>query len=75
LWRFDGVAWQQVGAEWNMPEMPAAQLGFDRDGMPWVLIGVRDDEVARELHFLAPGSLPLSFTDPHLACRKGLRAP
>lgn len=56
LWRFDGAAWRQIGAEWNVPEKPVAQLGFDRDGILWVLIGVRDDEVPKELYFLAPGS-------------------
>ncbi|MGO9994108.1 MAG: histidine kinase [Steroidobacteraceae bacterium] len=55
LWRFDGSSWQHIGAEWNAPEQPVAQIGFDREGILWVLIGVRAPEAPKQLYFLAPG--------------------
>jgi signal transduction histidine kinase/ligand-binding sensor domain-containing protein len=55
LWRFDGSSWQRVGTEWNVPNEPVAQIGFDREGILWVLTGVQGPEVPKQLHFLAPG--------------------
>jgi signal transduction histidine kinase/ligand-binding sensor domain-containing protein len=54
LWRFDGSSWQQIGADWNVPSLPVVQVGFDRDGILWVLSGVRGPESPKQLHFLAP---------------------
>ena len=55
LWRFDGSSWQHIGAEWNVPDRPVAHVGFDRDGILWVLMGSRGPGFPTELHFLAPG--------------------
>ena len=55
LWRFDGSSWQLVGMEWNVPNQPVAQLGFDRDGILWVLMGLNGPEAPKQLYFLAPG--------------------
>ena len=55
LWRFDGSSWQRIGAEWNVPDRPVAHVGFDRDGILWVLTGYRGPESPKQLHFLAPG--------------------
>ena len=55
LWRFDGSSWQHIGAEWNVPNRPVAHVGFDRDGILWVLTGYRGPEAPTQLHFLAPG--------------------
>jgi signal transduction histidine kinase/ligand-binding sensor domain-containing protein len=54
LWRFDGSSWQRIGAEWNAPERPVAHLGFDRDGILWILTGFSGPEATTQLHFLAP---------------------
>ncbi len=55
LWRFDGSSWQHIGAEWNVPDQPVAHVGFDRDGILWVLTGIRAPQTPTQLHFLAPG--------------------
>jgi signal transduction histidine kinase/ligand-binding sensor domain-containing protein len=55
LWRFDGSTWQHVGAEWNAPQKPVSQVGFDREGILWVLTESRDFKVAKQLYFLSPG--------------------
>lgn len=55
LWRFDGGTWRTIGAEWNMPEKPVAQVASDRDGILWVLVGARGLEYAKELYYLVPG--------------------
>src|ERR1700722_10664822 len=31
LWRFDRSGWQHIGAEWNAPAGPVAQVGFDSE--------------------------------------------
>ena len=53
LRRFDGSSWQHIGAEWNIPEKPVAQVGVDGDGILWVLSG--GVEVGKQLFFLLPG--------------------
>ena len=55
LWRFDGSTWQHIGAEWNAPQKPVSQVGFDREGILWVLTESRDFKVAKQLYFLPPG--------------------
>lgn len=55
LWRFDGASWERVGDEWNVPRHPVAQIGFDRDGILWVLLGFSGPEAAKQLYFLLPG--------------------
>jgi len=54
LWRFEGSTWQHVGAEWNAPQKPVSQVGFDREGTLWVLTESRDFKVAKQLYFLPP---------------------
>ena len=51
LWRFDGSSWQHIGAEWNVPDQPVAHIGFDRDGILWVLTGVRGPHSPRNCIF------------------------
>ncbi len=55
LWRFDGSRWQHIGTEWNAPQKPVSQVGFDREGILWVLTESRDFKVAKQLYFLLPG--------------------
>jgi signal transduction histidine kinase/ligand-binding sensor domain-containing protein len=55
LWRFDGSTWQHIGAEWNAPQKPVSQVGFDREHILWVLTESRDFKVAKQLYFLPPG--------------------
>ena len=47
------VAAHRRGVDW--PELPVAHVGFDRDGILWVLTGVRGPQAPTQLHFLAPG--------------------
>lgn len=56
LWRFDGSSWQHIGADWNAPTTLVAQVGFDRDGILWVLTENRSFEFGRQLFYLLPGS-------------------
>jgi len=53
LWRFDGSKWQRIGPEWNAPENVAA-VGFDREGVLWVLTFSRGREAVKQLFFLPP---------------------
>ena len=53
VWRFDGSRWQQNPAEWN-PQLQAAQVGFDRDGILWVLTYSKGLEFGRQLFYLLP---------------------
>ncbi len=53
VWRFDGSKWQQNPYEWN-PQLRVAQLGFDRDGILWVLTDRRSTDVGRQLFYLLP---------------------
>ncbi len=53
VWRFDGSKWQQNPYEWN-PQLRVAQLGFDRDGILWVLTDRKSTEVGRQLFYLLP---------------------
>jgi signal transduction histidine kinase/ligand-binding sensor domain-containing protein len=56
LWRFDGSSWQHIGADWNAPTAQVAQVGFDQDGILWVLTENRSLEFGRQLFYLLPGS-------------------
>ena len=51
LWRFDGSSWQRIGAEWNVPERAVAHVGFDRDGILWVLTGFSGPDAPRNSTF------------------------
>ena len=51
LWRFDGTSWQRIGAEWIGPKLPVAHVGFDPDGILWVLTGVGDRRPPRNSIF------------------------
>ena len=59
VWRFDGSSWQQNPAEWN-PQLSAAQVGFDRDGILWVLTDRRSLEFGRQLFYLLPDGSEIS---------------
>jgi signal transduction histidine kinase/ligand-binding sensor domain-containing protein len=39
LWRFEHSRWQRLGDEWNAAIRAARHLGFDRDGILWVIAG------------------------------------
>ena len=51
LWRFDGSSWRNITAEWNAPPTPTSQVGFDREGILWVLTETRGD-VGKQLFYL-----------------------
>jgi ligand-binding sensor domain-containing protein len=53
VWRFDGSSWQEHAAGWN-PQLNAAQIGIDREGILWVLTDRRSAEVGRQLFDLLP---------------------
>ncbi len=55
LWRFDGSSWQNITGEWNAPPMQTSQVGFDREGILWVLTETRG-EVGKQLFYLPPDS-------------------
>ena len=55
LWRYDGSTWQGVGPEWGLPAGVVAQVGFDREGVLWVLMGLQGPEMPKQLYSLAPG--------------------
>ncbi len=54
LWRFDGSTWQENPGGWN-PKLNPAQVGFDREGILWVLSDRRSLEFGRQLFYLKPG--------------------
>jgi len=66
LWRFDGSSWQHVGNEWNAPQKPIAQMGFDREGILWVLTDSRG-EAAKQMYFLPPGDSKFQIAGDNLA--------
>jgi signal transduction histidine kinase/ligand-binding sensor domain-containing protein len=39
LWKFDSSNWQRVGPEFNVPDGPIFEVGFDQEGTLWVLTG------------------------------------
>lgn len=53
LWRFDGANWQQNPYEWNS-QLSVAQVGFDRDGILWVLTDRKSTDFGRQLFYLLP---------------------
>jgi hypothetical protein len=53
VWRFDGSSWQQNPYEWN-PQLSAAQVGFDREGIFWALTDRKSTEFGRQLFYLLP---------------------
>ena len=71
VWRFDGSSWQPNPAGWN-PGLPAVQVGFDRDGILWVLTEDNGAQFGRQLFYLPAGGgkfqkagdrlFPLGFT-------------
>ena len=65
VWRFDGSSWQQNPAGWN-PELPAAQVGFDRDGILWVLTEDKSAEFGRQLFYLLPDGGKFQKAGNHL---------
>ncbi len=54
VWRFDRSSWQQNPAEWNPHLTLVAQVGFDREGILWVLTDSRSLELRRQLFYLMP---------------------
>jgi PAS domain S-box-containing protein len=56
VWRFDGSSWQQNPYEWEPQFGAAAQVGFDRDGILWVLTERKGAEYGSNLFYLPPGS-------------------
>jgi len=65
LWRFDGSAWQLITNAWNAPSGLIYQVGFDREGILWVLGGWSD--VGRELFYLLPNSRHFQKAGDNLA--------
>jgi signal transduction histidine kinase/streptogramin lyase len=52
LWRFDQSGWQHIGVEWNVPARLIAEVGFDSQGILWVLVGTFG--APKELIYLMP---------------------
>jgi signal transduction histidine kinase/ligand-binding sensor domain-containing protein len=53
VWRFDGSSWRENPGGWN-PKLNPAQVGFDRDGILWVLTDRKSTDVGRQLFYLLP---------------------
>lgn len=53
VWRFEGSSWKQNPAGWN-PRLRGAQVGFDREGILWVLTYSLGVELGRQLFYLLP---------------------
>ena len=53
VWRFDGSSWQPNPAGWD-PHLQAAQMGFDRTGVLWVLTYSKGLQLGRQLFYLLP---------------------
>jgi len=54
LWRFDHSDWQHIGSDWNAPARRVPQVGFDSEGILWVLAGGHDGPM--DLIYLLPGT-------------------
>jgi ligand-binding sensor domain-containing protein len=54
VWRFDGFSWQENPDEWNPQLKSVAQVGFDREGILWVLTEDLGAESGRQLFYLLP---------------------
>ncbi len=66
VWRFDRSSWQQNPADWNPELRLVAQVGFDRDGILWVLTDNRSLEVERQLFYLMPDGRKFRNAGSHL---------
>jgi len=55
LWRHDGTAWKLIGMDWGIPNGAMGQVGFDREGTLWALMGARGPEIPKQLYSLAQG--------------------
>jgi signal transduction histidine kinase/ligand-binding sensor domain-containing protein len=60
MWRLENSVWQHLGSEWNIPAKTVVSIGFDRDGILWVL-GVE------ELFYLRPGRKQFQIVAKHPA--------
>ena len=65
VWRFDGSSWQKFPAGWPTG-MPAAQVGFDRDGGLWALTDDRGARNERQLFYLPPGGAKFRQAADHV---------
>ncbi len=54
LWRFDGSSWQPHPYGWDPQLKRVAQVGFDREGILWVLTDNTSLEFGRKLLYLLP---------------------
>ncbi len=54
LWRFDHSGWQHIEVEWNAPTVHIMDLGFDSEGILWVLVG--NFGAPKDLIYLLPGT-------------------
>jgi len=66
VWWFDRSSWQQNPAEWNPELRLVAQVGFDREGILWVLTDNRSLEVERQLFYLMPDGRKFKNAGNHL---------
>ncbi|HVO60101.1 MAG TPA: triple tyrosine motif-containing protein [Terriglobales bacterium] len=66
VWRFDGSSWQPAGAEWDAPKKPVMQVGFDREGILWVLTLSTGLEGSSQLFYLLPDSRTFRKAGEHL---------
>lgn len=56
LWRFNGSSWEHKHPDWNLPNEPFWQVGFDRDGALWALAESLVPGVPKDLFWLASGA-------------------
>ena len=66
LWRFDRSSWQLTGTEWNAPDKAVMQVGFDREGILWVLTKTVGSEGSSQLCYLLPDSRKLQIAGDNL---------
>jgi PAS domain S-box-containing protein len=55
VWRFHESSWQKNPYEWEPQFGPVAQVGFDREGILWVLTERKGAEYGSDLFYLPPG--------------------
>lgn len=65
VWRFDGSSWQQNPDGWNSQLKTVSQVGFDREGILWVLTEARG-EVGKQLLYLPPDGAQFRKAGDHL---------
>jgi signal transduction histidine kinase/ligand-binding sensor domain-containing protein len=69
IWRFDHLGWQPIGVEWNVRAGPVWQVGFDSNGILWVLAG--NIGAPMDLIYLLPGTRHFQTAERNLSVEGG----